>query len=239
MSGHSHWATTHRQKGLNDAKRGAVFTKVGRNVILAAERGGGNPDTNFSLRLAIEAARAVNMPKENIERAIKRGTGELKDSAKIEEIAYEGFGPGNIALLIETATDNKNRTVGEIKTLLTKNGGKLGAKGTVSFLFRRVGLIAFDAEKCPVTTLENETLESGAEDFFQEENFFTVITSPDQLQRVKQYFESKNLVPETAQLGYLPTQKVALDGPQRESLEKLLGLLEDLGDVQMVWNNLA
>lgn len=237
MSGHSHWATTHRQKGVNDAKRAAVFTKYGRNIIIAAEHGGGNPDSNFMLRLAIDQAKAVNMPKENIDRAIKRGTGELKDGAKIEELTYEAYGPGQIALLIETATDNKNRTVSEIKSVLTKGGGKFVPTGSVSFMFRHVGLITFDTTKYSLETLENETLESGAEDFFTEENVFIAVTAVENLKIVKQYFEAKNMLPENAELGYLPTQTATLDEKNKEAFEKLLETLDDHPDVQRVWDN--
>ena len=135
MSGHSHWATTHRAKGVNDAKRAAVFTKYGRNIIVAAAAGGGNPDSNYSLKIAIDAAKSVNMPKDNIDRAIKRGTGELKDGAQIEELTYEAYGPGQVALLIETMTDSKNRTVSEVKSILTKGSAPAadcGPRGSLS-----------------------------------------------------------------------------------------------------------
>ena len=142
MSGHSHWATTHRQKGVNDAKRAAVFTKYGRLITIAA-REGTDPAMNFRLRLAVDNARSVNMPKENIERAIKAGSGENKDGAIIEEVLYEAYGPGQVALLIQGLTDNKNRTVSDIKTLLTKNGGKFVPSGSVAFMFRHSGIIVF------------------------------------------------------------------------------------------------
>lgn len=238
MSGHSHWAGIKHHKGINDAKRAAIFTKYGRNIIVAASHGGGNPDTNFALRLAIDQARTVNMPKDNIERAIKRGTGELKEGAQIEELTYEAYGPGNVALLIETMTDNKNRTVSEVKSILTKGTGKFVPSGSVSFMFRRVGLITFDTEKYAAETLESETIESGAENFFTDENAFVVVTAIEGLQAVKQYFESKGIVPEDAKLGYLPTQTVSLDEKTAASFEKLRETLDDHADVQTVWNNL-
>ena len=138
MSGHSHWAGIKHRKGINDAKRAKIFTKHGKLITIAARSGDGNPDTNFQLRLAIERARAENMPKENIERSIKRGTGELKDSAEIQEALYEAYGPGQVAMLIKTATDNKNRTLGELKTILPKAGGKMVPAGSVSYLFKRL-----------------------------------------------------------------------------------------------------
>lgn len=239
MSGHSHWATTHRAKGLNDAKRAAVFTKYGRNIIIAAEHGGGNPDSNYMLKIAIDAARAVNMPKDNIERAIKRGTGELKDAAKIEEFTYEAYGPGQVALIIEAATDNKNRTVSEVKSILTKGGGKFVPTGAVSFMFRRVGLITFSLEKHSAETLENEALESGADDFFATPESFVVVTAIDRLQSAQEYFKSKGLVSENAELGYVPTQTATLSETDAPAFDKLMETLDDRPDVQRVWDNRA
>lgn len=238
MSGHSHWATHKHQKGINDAKRGIVFTKYGRLITIAAREGGsGNPDMNFKLRLAIDQAKSVNMPKENIDRAIKVGTGESKDGAQIEEILYEGYGPGQVALIIETATDNRNRTVSEIKSLLTKGNGKFVAAGAVSFLFRRTGLITFLLEKYSAETLELETLESGADDFFVEDGVFVVVTAVDKLQSVEEYFRTRSIVCESAELGYIPLQTATPSDTDTSSLEKLLETLEDHQDVQRVWNN--
>lgn len=239
MSGHSHWATTHRAKGVNDAKRAAVFTKYGRNIIIAAAAGGGNPDSNYSLKMAIDAAKSVNMPKDNIDRAIKRGTGELKDGNKIEELTYEAYGPGQVALLIETATDSKNRTVSEVKSILTKGNGKFVPTGAVSFMFRRVGLITFLLEKNSAETLENETLESGADDFLIEDEVFVVITAIDKLQSVEEYFRNKNLICESASLGYIPTQTATPPETDLPSLEKLIETLDDHPDVQRIWDNRA
>lgn len=239
MSGHSHWATTHRAKGVNDAKRAAIFTKYGRNIIVAAAAGGGNPDSNYLLKIAIDAARSVNMPKDNIERAIKRGTGELKDAAKIEEFTYEAYGPGQVALIIEAATDNKNRTVSEVKSILTKGGGKFVPAGAVSFMFRRVGLITFLLEKYSAETLENEVLESGADDFFATDENFVVVTAIDQLQSVQEYFKGKNLLSENAELGYLPTQTTTLPASDQAAFDKLMETLDDHPDVQRVWDNRA
>lgn len=239
MSGHSHWATTHRAKGVNDAKRAAVFTKIGKNIILAAERGGGNPDSNYALKMAIDAARSVNMPKDRIERAIKRGIGELKDEKKIEEFTYEAYGPGQIALLIETATDNKNRTVSEVKSILTKGSGKFVPTGAVSFMFRRVGFITFLLEKYSANTLETEVLESGADDFFTTTESFVVVTAVEKLQSVEEYFRSKNFVCESAELGYFPSQTTTLPKNETEAFNALLETLDDHPDVQRVWDNRA
>ncbi len=238
MSGHSHWATTHRAKGINDAKRAAIFTKAGRNIILAAERGGGNPDSNYLLKIAIAEARALNMPKDRIERAIKRGTGELVGE-KIESIMYEGFGPGQVALLIETTTDNRNRTVSELRTLLTKKGGKLGNSGSVAFMFQRVGLLAFEIGTTPVERLEELTIESGAEDYAVSDGIFTVYTEMDALQTVQAFFEKEKLTPTAAQLGWKPTQTTTLDPEAQKVFDAFLEELEDHQDVQTVWNNLA
>lgn len=240
MSGHSHWATHKHQKGINDAKRGIIFTKYGRLITIAAREGGsGNPSMNFKLRLAIDQAKGVNMPKENIDRAIRVGTGDSKDGAQIEEILYEGYGPGQVALIIETATDNRNRTVSEIKSLLTKGNGKFVASGAVSFMFRRVGLITFSLEKNGAETFELETLESGADDFFVEENLFIVVTAIDKLQSVEEYFRKKNFLCESAELGYVPLQTVTPNEEEMLSLEKLLETLDEHQDVQRVWNNLS
>lgn len=239
MSGHSHWATTHRAKGVNDAKRAAVFTKYGRNIIIAAAAGGGNPDANYALKIAIDAARTVNMPKENIERAIKRGTGELKDAAKIEEFTYEAYAPGQVALLIEAATDNKNRTVSEVKSILTKGGGKFVPTGAVSFMFRRVGLITFSLEKNSTEALEEAVLESGADDFFVAGENFVVTTAIEKLQSVQEYFKSKNLVSESAELGYIPTQTTTLQATDTTAFDRLMETLDDHPDVQRVWDNRA
>lgn len=238
MSGHSHWATTHRQKGLNDAKRGAIFTKAGRNIILAAERGGGNPDSNYLLKIAIAEARALNMPKDKIERAILRGTGELIGE-KIESIMYEGFGPGQVALLIETTTDNRNRTVSELRTLLTKKGGKLGNSGSVAFMFQRVGLLAFEIGATPAEKLEELAIESGAQDYTLNDGIFTVYTEVDALQTVQSFFESQGLMPTAAQLGWKPVQTLTLDPEAQEAFDTFLEELQDHQDVQAVWDNRA
>ncbi len=239
MSGHSHWAGIRHHKGINDQKRAAVFTKLGRNIIVAASQGGGNPDTNFSLKLAIDQARTFNMPKDNIERAIKRGTGELKDAAKIEEIVYEAYGPGNVALLIETSTDSKNRTVSEVKNILTKTNGKFGSVGSVKFLFERVGTLAFSFSEEEKENLELLALDSGGTDFSFADEQFVVYTETDALQSVQSFFESHQHAPEQAVLGYRPLQTIELAKKDLEAYEKLREALEDHPDVQTVWDNLA
>ena len=189
--------------------------------------------------MAIDAAKSVNMPKDNIDRAIKRGTGELKDGNQIEELTYEAYGPGQVALLIETATDNKNRTVSEVKSILTKTNGKFVPTGAVSFMFRRVGLVTFLLEKYSAETLENETLESGADDFFVTPEVFVVITAIDKLQSVEEFFRSKDLICENASLGYFPSQTATPEEKDLPALEKLIETLDDHPDVQRVWDNRA
>ena len=170
MSGHSKWSTIKHKKGINDAKRAKIFTKHGKIITIAARDGGNNPENNFQLRLAMERARMDNMPKENIERAIKRGTGELKDQAEIKEVVYEAYGPGQVAMLIKTATDNTNRTLGDVKTILNKTNGKWVPAGSVGFLFKQVGRIEVNAEENNLDELEMKAIESGAEDTIYSEN---------------------------------------------------------------------
>ncbi len=238
MSGHSHWAGIKHNKGVNDAKRAAIFTKQGRLITIAA-RDGADPTMNFRLRLAIDTARSLNMPKENIERAIKAGSGEQKDGGIIESVLYEAYGPNQVALLIEGLTDNKNRSVGDVKTILTKNGGKFVPSGSVSFLFDHVGIIVFSLETYSAEKLELATLDSGADDFRLEEEVFLVITRAETLQAVRTYFTDHQFEPESAELGYLPTQSVSLSPADLEKYEKLKELLEDHQDVQTVWDNLG
>lgn len=240
MSGHSHWAGIKQRKGVNDAKRANIFTKYGRIVTIAAREGGGDIETNFKLRIAVDQARSMNMPKENIERAIKRGTGELKDGAEIEENLYEGYGPGNVALLIKTATDNRNRTVSEIKSLLTKSGGKMVPSGSLSFLFRQVGEIVLSIEGFSMEDIEMQAIEAGADDiaFFETENICIIYTSVEDLQSVKEYLEKNGFTINNAGLSFIATQKTELSEKDRKSFESLLEKLEDHDDVQTVYDNL-
>lgn len=238
MSGHSHWAGIKQRKGINDAKRANVFTKLGRYVTIAAREGGGNLEFNFKLKLAVERARAANMPKENIEKAIKRGTGELKDGAAIEEVIYEAYGPGQVAMLIKTATDNKNRTLGEIKTILARSGGKLVPAGSVSFLFRQVGNIHIPVEKKDPYELEMMAIDAGAEDTIYAEGMLTVFTKTESIQLVKENLEKADLAVEEAALVYAPIQKTKLKEDDKLDYEKLLEALDELEDVQEIYDNL-
>jgi YebC/PmpR family DNA-binding regulatory protein len=240
MSGHSHWAGIKQRKGVNDAKRANVFTKYGRIVTIAAREGGGDPDANFKLRIAVDQARSMNMPKENIERAIKRGTGELKDGATIEENLYEGYGPGQVALLIKTATDNRNRTVSEVKTILTKTNGKMVPSGSVSFMFRQVGEIILDTAGKNKDDIEMQAIEAGADDitFFEGDTLCVVYTKIEDLQSTKEYLEKQGLGIKDAGLTYIPTQKSTPSAEQLAQCELLIEKLEDHDDVQTVYANL-
>jgi len=238
MSGHSHWAGIRHKKALTDAKRASVFTKLGNMVTIAA-RFGGDPDMNFRLRLAIDTARGANMPKDRIEKAIKRGTGELKDGGVFEELVYEAYGPGQVALLIGTATDNRNRTFGEIRTLLTKNGGKIVAEGSVAFLFRPVGEIELSLAGKDPDESELSAIEAGAEDVECDEESLFVYTKPEDLQMVKESLEKNGYQIVSTNLSRLPLQKTSLSHEDTASFDQLLEVLEDHQDVQTVWDNLS
>lgn len=238
MSGHSHWAGIKHHKGINDAKRAKIFTKHGKLITIAA-RGGGDPGTNFKLRLVIDRARLDNMPKDNIERAVKRGTGELKDGAEIEEVTYEAYGPGQVAMLIKTATDNKNRTVGELKNILTKAGGKLVPVGSVGFLFRQVGQINLTVpEGSDPYELEMRAIEAGAEDTIYADNTLTVFTKLEELQRVQENLEKMTVQVADAMPVYVPLQKTSLGASDKSAYEKILEALDDQDDVQEIYDNL-
>ena len=240
MSGHSHWAGIKHRKGINDAKRGQIFTKHGKLISIAAKTGGGSdPDSNFQLRLAIERARAENMPKENIEKAIKRGTGEIKGQAEIQEITYEGYGQGQVAMLIKTATDNKNRTLGEVRTILMKHGGKLVPEGSVSFLFNLVGSLEVNIEdEKKIPEMEMKIIEAGADDIERLEKSLLVITKINELQKVKDLLEKNVLKIISGGLIYLSHQKIQLEEKDQALYEKLLEELDDQEDVQEIYDNL-
>lgn len=243
MSGHSKWATTKRQKAAVDAKRSNLFTKLA-NVIAVAARSGGDPASNFQLRLAIEKARAANMPKDGIERAIKRGTGEL-GGAQIEEILYEGYGPHGTVILIQVTTDNKNRAVSEIKAVLNKLGGKLAGAGSVSYLFERKGEIRIDnkksqiGEKMTLEEAEMAIIESGADDFEQTDDGFLVYCRTENLSEVKNSLQQAGIQAEDTEVVYLPKTHVELSSEQGEKIIRLLESLDNLDDVTSVSSNLA
>jgi YebC/PmpR family DNA-binding regulatory protein len=234
MSGHSKWATIKRKKGAADARRGKVFTKLIREIATAARLGGGEVDANPRLRLAVEKARAANMPKDNIERAIAKGTGAGEGSA-FEEVTYEGYGPGGTAILLEALTDNRNRTVGEVRHALTKAGGSLGDPGCVSYLFEKRGLLVF--EGVDGDSLMEAALEAGADDVVEADGVFTVVTSPPRFADVHAGLEKAGFRPASAELTLQPTATVLLEGAQAEAMLRLADALEDLDDVQAVHAN--
>lgn len=234
MARHSHWAQIKLKKGATDAKRGKIFTRHARLIELAARQGGGDQNMNASLRLTIENARADNMPRDNIERAIKKGTGELKGEAQLQEITYEGYGPGGIALLIETLTDNKNRTSQIIRNILQDNGGTMGAVGSTSFLFEKKGVLNLKA-KGEKESAELAIIDAGAEDIEEtEDGGFVVYTAANALSEVKKKLEAVGFKIESAQFVYVPKNLVEVKDPA--IAEKIRGLLEKLEDEDDVSN---
>lgn len=235
MSGHSKWSTIKRQKGAKDAARGAVFTKLGNMIALAA-KSGGDPTTNFSLRLAIDKAKAANMPNANVERSIKRGSGELGGSA-IEEVTYEGYGPGGIALIIECATDNRNRTLPEVRTALIKHGGTVAEAGAVAFQFKRRGVISV-AKSGSDDEDQLAIIDAGAEDIDDEGDVWSVQTEPKSLNAVKQALETAGLKVVEAGLAYIPSSTITIsDQPTVDKILRLMDTLDELDDVVEVYSN--
>lgn len=229
MSGHSKWATTKRAKAVVDAKRAGAFTKSANMITIAAREKGADPETNFSLRLAVEKARAANMPKENIERAIKRGLGTMEGEI-IEEITYEGFGPGGVAIIIETLTNNRNRTSSEVKHILSKYGGNLGAQNSVRWMFERKGVIGFSGK--PLSEEQELALiESGADDIATTDTGFEITTPPESLQHVKGVGEQMGCVVVFAEFSLIPKNTVAVDERAQSTLDKIIDELEGHMDV--------
>lgn len=246
MSGHSHWAGIKHRKGINDAKRAKVFTKLARPIAIAAREGGGNPDTNFKLRLAIDKAREFNMPRENIDRAIQRGAGGGKDTIRIDEMLYEGFlpckgisEPGNIAFIIKASTENKNRTVSEIKSILTKSGGKFVPTGSASFLFTEVGEIAIEVSLEKIEIAELAAIEAGANDteYDGEENVLFVYTALPSLPKVQELLTQSGCTIASSSIVYRPSERIALSNADRANYESLLEKLNDHDDVDAVYDN--
>lgn len=236
MAGHSKWKQIKHYKAATDAKRGAQFTKLIREITMAAKLGGGDPAGNPRLRTAIEAARAASMPKDNIERAIKKGTGEL-EGVEYSEITYEGYGPGGVAILIFSLTDNANRTVAEIRHKLSRFGGNLGASNSVSWMFERKGQIYLDASKYSEDAALEAALDAGAQDFSAEGEQFVITTDPADMHSVKSALESKGFVAMESEIASVPKNMVHVSGKNAETLVKLLEELEELDDVQKVAAN--
>ncbi len=236
MSGHSKWSTIKRKKGALDAKRGKIFTKLIRELSTAASIGGGDPDSNPRLRLVIDKAKQANMPKDNIKRAIDKGVGG-GDQAAYEEFVYEGYGPGGVAVLIETLSDNKNRTVGEVRHVLSKRGGNLGASGCVAYLFEKKGVMNFDSEGIDGDALMEAAMEAGAEDLSDEGDGVEVVTLPGELSAVQETLAGAGFTPASSEVSMVPSTSVKLEGKDAESMLALMEALEDLDDVQNVYAN--
>jgi YebC/PmpR family DNA-binding regulatory protein len=237
MSGHSKWATIKHAKGAADAKRGQLFTKFIKEISIAARMGGGDPNANPRLRTAILKARAANMPKDNIERAIKKGTGEL-GAAIFEELLYEGYGPGGVAILVEVLTDNKNRATANVRNLFSKNGGNLGATGSVAYMFNRKGVIEYDAETTSEDTVMEVGLESGADDVGTEDGVITVTTDPLAFENVLEALQAKGFESLSAEVSMVPDVYSTLDVDITRKVLKLVEKLEEDDDVQNVYTNM-
>jgi YebC/PmpR family DNA-binding regulatory protein len=236
MSGHSKWASIKHKKGAVDAKRGKVFTKLIKEITVATRMGGKDPEANARLRAAIAAAKAENMPKENIERGIKKGTGELEGST-YEEATYEGYGPGGVAVLVEVLTDNKNRAVAEVRHLFERHGGSLGAAGCVAWMFSQKGLIVLPKDQTDEEKLFEVALEAGAEDIKEEEEEFEVITEPSLFEQVKMAVEGTGLTYALAEITMIPQTTTTLEGKNAQQMLTLMELLEDNDDVNHVYAN--
>ena len=237
MSGHNKWSTIKHKKGAADAKRGKVFTRILKEMTVAARMGGGDPAANPRLRAAIAEAKSNNMPKDNIERAIKRGTGEL-EGATYEEITYEGYGPGGVALMVEAMTDNTNRTTPEIRHMFEKNGGNLGTPGSVRFQFERKGYFSIEKNAVDEDKLMEIALEAGADDLQTgDPEAYEIYTSPESFEQVRQALEKNNIATVEAKLGQIPANYVSLDEAKAKQMMRLLEALDDHDDVQNVWSN--
>lgn len=241
MSGHSHFKSIKYKKTAADAKKSKFFSKISREIAVAAREGGGNPEFNSKLRLVIERARSLNMPADNIDKAIKKGAGEI-EGATLEEILFEAYGPGGIAILIEGIADNKNRALGEIKQILNQNGGKMVGEGSVKWMFDRKGCVTINsndqAEKKNKEELELTAIEAGAEDIFWQDDFLDVHTEPEQLEKVRKNLEEKGIKIESASLDWVAKETIALDEKSKELCQKLFEALDENEGVQEIYSNL-
>src|SRR3954466_10551535 len=238
MAGHSKWKNIKHYKAATDAKRGVLFTKLIREIMMAAKLGGADPGANARLRLAIDAGRAKSLPKDNIERAIKKGTGEL-EGEQIQEVTYEGYGPGGVALIIDAMTDNPTRTVADVRHKMSRAGGNLGTPGSVAFMFEKKGQITINSAEHPDEDAMLElALEAGAEDFRREDDVYVVTTDPASFHAVQAALEAKKVVPAESELAMVPRNTVPVSGRENvDTLLKLIEALEELDDVQKVWAN--
>jgi YebC/PmpR family DNA-binding regulatory protein len=236
MSGHSHWATIKHKKGATDAKRGKLWSKLSRAIIVAAKNGGGDPNMNPRLRTIVADAKAANMPRENIERAIRRGTGE-EPGVSYEEITYEGYGPGGVAILIQVLTDNKNRSVGEIRHLLGKYNGNLAAENSVAWMFTRKGQVYVEKDKADEEKLLAAALEAGADDVADDGGAWEVVSPPESFEAVRDAVKALGVEPVSAEVAMVPQNYVKLQGSDARTMLKLMEMLDDHDDVQHVWAN--
>lgn len=236
MSGHSKWSQIKRQKGAADVKRGNLFTKAAREILIAAKEGGPDPEANFRLRLAMDRARSVNMPKDSIQRAIERGSGGGEGS-QLESIVYEGYGPGGVSVMVEATTDNRNRTAGEIRAVFTRHNGKLGESGSVQWLFEQKGVIAVDAPAGKADDLELAAIDAGAEDVAADGDLVTIYTAPRDFERIKKTLEARGIRVSSAELSMRPTSTVRVEGEAAQKVIRLVEALEELDDVQQVHAN--
>jgi len=237
MSGHSKWSSIKHKKGAADAKRGKIFTKLIKEITTAARISGGDPEANARLRVAIAQAKAENMPKDNIEKAIKKGTGALEGGERYEEHTYEGYGPGGVAILIETLTDNKKRTTADVRYILTRLNGNLAEAGSVSWLFSKKGYISFDKNAVDEDKIMEIALEAGAEDITEDENEIEVVTNLSSFESVKKVFDKNGIKYIVAEISMMPQNYVKIEGKNAETMLKLMEALEDSDDVQHVYAN--
>jgi YebC/PmpR family DNA-binding regulatory protein len=236
MSGHSKWATIKHKKGALDAKRGKIFTRLIKEIMVAAKAGGGDPDGNPRLRSAIAAAKAENMPNDNISRAIKRGTGEI-EGASYEDITFEGYGPGGVAIIVEVLTDNRNRAVSEIRHAFSKNGGNLGESGSVSYMFSKKGVIIVAKSAAGEDKITEIVLEAGADDLNDDGDYWEILTSPKDFEAVRDAVKGAKIETESAEVTMVPSTYQKLEGTQASAMMRLLETLEELDDTQNVYSN--
>jgi YebC/PmpR family DNA-binding regulatory protein len=238
MSGHSKWSTIKRKKGVADARRGALFTRLTREIVLAAREGGGDPEANFRLRLAIDKARSENMPKENIERAIKRGTGEDKEGSNFEEVMYEGYAPHGVALMIEAVTDNRNRTVAELRHALSRAGGSLAELGAVGWQFERAAYFSFPSSALSYDKAFELALDAGASDVTEDNGTIEIIGPVESFKEIANRLHAAKVQPEEAGLRMIPKQEIELSPEDAVQVLKVIETLEEMDDVQNVYSNL-
>jgi YebC/PmpR family DNA-binding regulatory protein len=236
MSGHSHWATIKHKKGAIDAKRGKLFSKLSRAIIIAARHGGGDPEMNLKLRYAIDKARQVSMPKDNIERAVKRGTGEV-EGLTFEEVTYEGYGPGGVAMLVEVLTDNRNRTASEVRKIFERTGGKMGSAGCVGYLFERKGVFSVDANSTDEDTLMGISLDAGADDLKRSGSTFEITCDPSAFNSVQDALKKNSITPLVAEISQVPKAPVDVDSEIGKKVFRLMEALDDQEDVQNVYSS--